>query len=533
MKEHGRATFLRLTQPAPALLPHARWLLLLFTVAVSINVLTLLYFGGAGHSAIWLLVLIDLVALAGSGYCLAQMLRVHEQAIANQARLTEQIELRDARFRALVQNTSDIVVILDATGQVVYRSPGAERADMLPPQVLTGSSAFEFIHPEDVPRARAFLQEIFQTPRVNLTRDLKLRRADGSWRDFEVVAINLIDEPAVAGIVVTCRDITERKLAELALRASEARNRALVDAIPDMMFRISRGGIYLDFKPSNRFTPLLPSEAFLGKRLSDSLPTDLAECSLRAIEQALETGEPQILEYQLLHEGELRDYEARIVVSAPDEVIAIVRDVTEPRRLEEELRETQKMESIGRLAGGIAHDFNNLLTVIGGCSELLLLDLPENATDQRETVGEIQQAADRAAALTKQLLAFSRKQMLAPQVVQLNEVVAETSAMLRRVLGEHVQIALDLEPALGTVRVDRGQIQQVVMNLAINGRDAMPSGGRLTIATRNARESGGTSHQDGGSTIGEFVVLTVSDTGSGIDAATRARIFEPFFTTKE
>lgn len=200
----------------------------------------------------------------------------------------------------------------------------------------------------------------------------------------------------------------------------------------------------------------------------------------------------------------------------------------EQRRLEEELRQVHKMEAIGRLAGGIAHDFNNLLVVIFGQADALMHDgLPESA---RTGVREILQSAESAAALTRQLLAFSRRQMLSPTVLDLNELVKTTSVLLRRLVGEDIELVIDLDAGAGCVCADAGQLQQVLLNLAANARDAMPQGGRLTVATSpEVIETGG-----GGSLAhGLYVLLTVSDTGMGMDEEVKARIFEPFFTTKE
>jgi signal transduction histidine kinase/CheY-like chemotaxis protein len=213
-------------------------------------------------------------------------------------------------------------------------------------------------------------------------------------------------------------------------------------------------------------------------------------------------------------------------------VIAILKDITERKALEKQLRQLQKMEAVGQLSGGIAHDFNNLLGVILGYSELLEEGLGRN-TKLRKTAQEIKKAGQRAASLTRQLLAFSRQQMLEPKVLNLNSVVTDTEKMLRRLIGEHIDITSRLAPDLWQVKADQGQIEQVIMNLAVNARDAMPDGGKLTIETRNIvlDEEYALHHQP--TVPGKYVEMVITDTGTGMDAQTQSHIFEPFFTTKE
>jgi nitrogen-specific signal transduction histidine kinase len=207
-------------------------------------------------------------------------------------------------------------------------------------------------------------------------------------------------------------------------------------------------------------------------------------------------------------------------------------DITERRQLEAQLRQAQKMEAVGQLAGGVAHDFNNLLTVIGGRCYLMLAKLdPEDAL--RREVELVRGAAERAARLTHQLLAFSRKQVLEPRVLELNETVTGIEPLLRRLIGEDIEISVTRGSDLGRVKADAGQVEQVILNLAVNARDAMPQGGRLTLATANVIVDERAARRTADLAPGSYVVLSVTDSGHGMDAATRAQIFEPFFTTKE
>jgi signal transduction histidine kinase/CheY-like chemotaxis protein len=211
--------------------------------------------------------------------------------------------------------------------------------------------------------------------------------------------------------------------------------------------------------------------------------------------------------------------------------VLVSRDITERKRLEDQLRQAVKMEGIGRLAGGIAHDFNNLLTVIGGRSYILLNRLPADHPMRRDLV-LIQQTGDRAAALTRQLLAFSRKQTLRPAVIDLSEIVSELKTLLPRMLGEDVEIVMDLDPVPSNVTADPGQLEQVILNMAVNSRDAMPGGGSLIFQTRHVDVDTVFARQKVELEPGAYEVLSITDTGVGMDAATVSRIFEPFFTTK-
>jgi signal transduction histidine kinase/ActR/RegA family two-component response regulator len=225
--------------------------------------------------------------------------------------------------------------------------------------------------------------------------------------------------------------------------------------------------------------------------------------------------------------GPVRDSAGRIV-----NYVAVKRDVTNEMRLERQLMQAQKMEAVGRLAGGVAHDFNNLLGVITGYGEIVQRRLPDDDA-LAPKVAEILKAAERAAGLTRQLLAFSRQQVLQPRIVDVNALVTDLAKMLRRLIGEDIELEAALDRELGSVKADPGQLEQVLMNLAVNARDAMPEGGRLAIATTNLEVGSAEAALRPPMRPGSYVLLSVTDTGTGMDAETQSHLFEPFFTTKE
>jgi PAS domain S-box-containing protein len=222
----------------------------------------------------------------------------------------------------------------------------------------------------------------------------------------------------------------------------------------------------------------------------------------------------------------------RDACSRPLQYVGQVQDITARKELEDQLRHSQRMEGIGRLAGGVAHDFNNLLTVINGYSDLAAGSLSAGDPVQ-EMVSEIKNAGERAASLTRQLLAFSRKQVLRPVVIDLNDLVGNMQRMFSRLIGEDICLQLDLTPTLWQVKIDAGQMEQVIMNLIVNARDAMPQGGKLAITTANVEQDASSPNLLPDAALGQYVLLTVGDNGCGIDEATKSRIFEPFFTTKD
>jgi PAS domain S-box-containing protein len=333
-------------------------------------------------------------------------------------------------------------------------------------------------------------------------------------------------------------DISDRKLAEEALQRAEARSRALIGAMQDVILVLDRSGSYVDIAPSATDRLYRPAAELLGRRLHDIFPREQADAFLSCVHKALETRMPVESSYDLEIRGERFSFEATISPLPEDRVVWVARDVTARLRTEQalkesedQLRQAQKMEAVGQLAGGIAHDFNNLLMAIMSNAELAALELSA-ASPANPHIDEIKSASRRARLLTQQLLAFSRKQMLQPRVLDMNGIVRDAEQILRRLIGENIAMAVVLEPSLGQVRADPGQMAQVLINLAVNARDAMPHGGQLTIESANRDVSVVETRAHRGLREGRYVALQVRDTGIGMDDDTKARIFEPFFTTK-
>jgi two-component system, cell cycle sensor histidine kinase and response regulator CckA len=308
--------------------------------------------------------------------------------------------------------------------------------------------------------------------------------------------------------------------------------RALAGAISDVVVVLDRDGRYLDVVSRRAELLVRPADELLGRRVHDVFPRGNADAFVQWINQALDGNRTVEDEYEVEIAGKRTWFAAIVAPLTPTSVIWIARDVTERKMLEAQLRQSAKMEAVGRLAGGVAHDFNNLLTAISTNADLALGAL-QNDQDVEEEIGQIKRAAQRAAALTKQLLAFSRKQMLQPRVLHMNDAVREAGELLERLIGEDVELITHLEPDAWPVVADAGQLTQVVMNIAVNARDAMPNGGVLVITTGNIDVTAVLAARQRGLKPGQYTVLTMRDTGSGMDRKTQERVFEPFFTTKE
>jgi len=630
-------------------------------------------------------------------------------------RTSEELRRNEERFRALVENSSDVILLLRPDGTIHYSTAAAFPILGYAAGENIGKSIFDLIHADDQPRARQLFGDLVRRPGHKVRLECRALRKDGDWGNLEAVGVNRLDDPSVEAIIVTTRDISDRKRAErvqqatyrIADAASIERSledllRAIHSIVGELMpadnfyvallepdgervtfpYFVDRFDAQFEPLPLGRNLtsyvirsglPLLatpevfeemvrrgdvdevgaPSIDWLGvpltlehrtigvvtvqtysegvrltgadkeilvfvsaqiaraierRRAQDALrqaeeryrafvtqsteaiwrveldhaiPVDLpedeqvnrlyrdaylAECNetmvhmygFETVDQAIgaRLGDFIIQEHAWNRETwgtfvrsgyRLSDIESferdrsgahkiflnnRVGIvdgGALRRIWGTQRDVTAQHQLEDQLRQSQKMEAVGRLAGGIAHDFNNILTAILGTCSLMQRELPEGSRT-REDVDEIQRSAARAAGLTRQLLAYSRRQVLQPEVLDLNVVVSEMDKMLRRLIGEDVELVTILGDDLGRVMADPGQIEQVVLNLAVNARDAMPQGGRLTIRTANSRD---TPVPGGQGAPTSRVTLAITDTGIGMDDQVRSHLFEPFFTTKE
>jgi two-component system, cell cycle sensor histidine kinase and response regulator CckA len=325
----------------------------------------------------------------------------------------------------------------------------------------------------------------------------------------------------------------ERKRSEAALRDSEARLRVLVEQLPAILWTVDSNLRFTSALGAGLTRVGVKPEDVVGKTMDDFFETsDLGFLPIAEHRRAV-TGEPGTFHMEwrggsyACHVEALRASDGKAYGA-----ICMALDVSDRKKLEAQLRQAQKMEAVGRLAGGIAHDFNNLLMVIQGYAELLI-DRSKPGDAFRRNAEQIQEASQRAASLTRQLLAFSRKQMLAPSVLSIQSVVADMEKILRRLIGEDIELVSANAPDLWRIKADRSQIEQVILNLAVNARDAMPRGGKLTIETENVEFDNSQARLPVILTPGRYVMLAVTDNGSGMDSETQAHIFEPFFTTKE
>jgi len=463
-------------------------------------------------------------------YTLFQQLQIH--------RMRRRLIRGEELFRLISENAADMIAVVDMEGKRIFNSFSYEKILGYSMKELRESPSSEQIHPEDREKVRQAAEEARRTG-VGTPLEYRVRHKDGTWRVLESTASvirNSKGDPE--NFVIVNRDVTERKHSAEALRRSEASFRSVVEDAPYGIYRASLSG------------ELVLVNSALEKMLGYSTQDELLRTNLASGVYRYPL-EHQKFNEMILRQESFKDLElewkrkdgAPITVrcsgcAIKDETNAFAyvevfaEDITERRTLERQLRMAQKMEAVGRLSGGIAHDFNNLLGVIIGYSQVLKRGLGAEH-GSFEHAQEIEKAGQRAVSLTRQLLAFSRQQVLEPVVLNLNNLVSDMEKMLPRLIGEDIALKLDLDASLSQVKADPSQIEQVLMNLAVNARDAMPDGGTLLVQTANANLDTAYAHNHPGSRPGSYVMLRVTDTGTGIDPEIQSQIFEPFFTTKE
>jgi len=492
--------------------------------------------GIAQEQFLWSVILVTASFVAASG----RLFVVQNQMLVSWRELEKSLAL----LRGITEGATDAIFVKDLEGRYLMMNSAGAR--------LLGRSVEEVIGRTD---AELFVPEV---GRDIMDRDRRVIEsgyaqtyeevgtAAGVTRSYSAIKGPFHDPNGqLIGLLGICRDITDRKRAEEEIRQSQKKLRMHLDHTPlaviewDLDFRVA------DWNPAaERMFGYSRAEA-LGQHAHFIVPQEYRERVDRVWQNLLapKNGVPVPAgprfgrNDNVTKDGRMISCEWYNTPLVDDSghvlgVASLVHDVTERVTLEDRLRQSQKMEAIGRLAGGVAHDFNNLLTVIIGYAQFLADDAPAGSA-QADSIAQIQAAADRAAGITRQLLAFSRKQVLSPRIINLNDIVLNLDSLLRRLIGEDIEVIAMPANDLGSVRADPGQIEQVLMNLALNARDAMPQGGTLTLETANVELDQAYASEHQPISPGHYVMLAVSDNGQGMIPEVRARVFEPFFTTKE
>ncbi len=475
-------------------------------------------------SSVWVLENVETVPGRGGTPAMIEgtLVDISQQKSAETAHNKAQQALEDSetRYRRLFETAKDGILILDfKTGQIADVNPFLIEMLGYTHSEFVGKKLWEIGPFKDIPASRSAFSAL-QTKGVIRYEDLPLETKDGRRINVEFVS-NVYPVDGTQVVQCNVRDITERVQAEAALKISETHHRSVFEGAVHGIYRGTLDGRFLDVNPA--------LVAMLGYSSTEEvLKLSVSQDVFAEPEEGL----------RLLHKWQVTaEIEEEVQWKRRDQRLITVRlsgrvDVTERRALEEQLRQAQKIEAVGQLAGGMAHEFNNYLGIVLGYSELLL---EEAGTTEglRRNVAEIKAATQRTASLTRQLLALSRRQVLEPKVLDVNAVVWETHKLLRRLIPGNIDLVPVLEPNLQQVKVDPAQIQQILINLVVNARDAMPQGGKVVIETANVELDEEYAGRHIEVRPGRYVMLAVSDNGSGIDEQTQARIFEPFFTTKQ
>jgi len=456
------------------------------------------------------------------------------------AEMTERLATEESsrRLAAIVESSDDAIIAASLDGLITDWNAGAERMFGYSRGEVIGNPV-SLITPDELSSEPLECQGKLLKGISGIRLESERIRKDGARIQVAVSVSPIVNRDGqMVGASAILRDITDRKYMEDALRRSEAGFRAFVQNAPFGILRTTPGGRILQANPALvRMLGYASEEEMLDLDMADDVyrrPEERAEAT------AWSTSQNSVQGVEL--EWRRKDGTAFSVRCDTHAVLnedgrleffdSFVEDITQNRELELQLRQRQKMEAIGVLAGGVAHDFNNLLGVISGYAEMVSEQM-DPSSKPHGFVEQIRKAADRAAALTRQLLAFSRQQVLEVNVLDINSIVEEMLVMLPRLLGEDIELQSHLAPEIGAVKADQGQIERVILNLAVNARDAMPGGGKLIISTEQIRIDSEPAPRIPSMAMGDYVLLAVCDTGTGMDKQTQAHIFEPFFTTKE
>jgi len=454
------------------------------------------------------------------------------------ARLYQRARWSEERYRDLFENANDLIFTLDRDFNISDVNKMAEQLTGYSVEEARGMNVSRFLSPKDLERTRLLLADLAGEP-VPQPFETEIIRKDGGKVLCEITGRLIEKEGKPVGVHCIARDVTERKRAEEYLRESEERFRQMAELSPFPVSIIDPAGRYeyvnpkfievfgytLEDVPNGKewFTRSYPDPAYRQEAISAWL-SDLEQFGEYEVR-------PRTFSVTC-RDGTVREIVFRSVTMKDGRQFVIYEDITERKRAEEQLRQAQKMEAIGQLAGGLAHDFNNLLTPIGGFAEFLMWKTAEDS-QQYEYLRQIKGGAERAAALTSQLLTLARRAQVEVRPLSLNDIVHEVIGLLERTIDKAIAIEPHLADDLATVEGDAGQLHQVLLNLCLNARDAMPQSGRLIIGTQNVTLSEAKARTELDLEAGQYVLLNVTDTGSGMDAETQQRIFEPFFTTKE
>ena len=483
-----------------------------------------------------------LVVVLGSSVLLL-VVREHHRGLGElrmqQLRESEAaVRASEERLLTLLAESRDVVVVLDREGALRAGYGGIESFGGREFAAFGSHRHLEHVHPEDHPRLLRELAELVRHPGATTRTEWRHRHRDGSWHWIEALATNRLGVEGIDGIVVNMRDVSDRKAAEEILRRSEARYRTLFNTVTDGIFLVDPQGRILEVNDAVCQRLGYTRDELLAMRIDDLA----GEPSGGAIRDQLRRQGRAVFE-QAVRCRDGTTFPAEVVATLTEvdggpAIISVGRELTEQRRAEaeqqrlhEQLQQAVKMESIGKLAGGVAHDFNNLLTAILGNVELAALQVPATG-GVGEALAQIRSAATSAAALTRQLLAFSRKQVIEPRVLDLNQLLTTMHRMLDRMIGESYELRTVTAEGLGAVRADPGLLEQAIVNLVVNARDAMPDGGVITLETANVAPDDEPRITNLLVSAGPLVMLAVTDTGSGMTDEVKQHLFEPFFTTK-